>query len=100
MKHEVGGKKLGQYFLPFSVIPPPKFLTSLLILLPSNKMPIKISHFYKLKSSGCLQAPCLQRSSPALGFCETGYYLISDTGFTKADFTGNAFFFAADLMTS
>lgn len=44
MKHKVGGKKLGQYFLPFSVIPSPKFLTSLLIL-PSNKMLIKISHF-------------------------------------------------------
>lgn len=40
----------------------------------------------KLKSSGCLQ-----RWSPALGFCEMGYYLISDTGFTKANFTGNAF---------
>lgn len=60
MKSKVGGKKLGQYSLTFSVIPSSKLLASLLILLPSNKLLIKhITIHDKLKSSVWVTASLL-----------------------------------------
>lgn len=53
-KSELGGQKLGQYPLVFSVTPSSKLL--------SNKITNKdITIHNKLKGSRCLQAPCLEK---------------------------------------
>lgn len=44
-KNKLGGKKLGPYSLTFSMIPSSKLVASLLVLLPLNKLLVKISQF-------------------------------------------------------
>lgn len=62
LKSKLGGKNLGQYSLTVFMTPLSKPLACLLILLSSNKLLIKnITIPDKLKSSGCLQAPCLEK---------------------------------------